>query len=74
VPCAPINTYSQALADEQVRHMGWVREIALPSGKRTRTFASPLRFGGAGLPIRRDPPALGQHNEEVFAAAPTDAP
>jgi len=66
VPCAPINTYSQALADEQVRHMEWVREIGLPSGARTRTFASPLRFGGRGFPIRRDPPALGQHNDEVF--------
>jgi crotonobetainyl-CoA:carnitine CoA-transferase CaiB-like acyl-CoA transferase len=67
VPCAPIHRYSQALADEQVRHMQWVREIDLPSGKRTRTFASPLRFDGRGFPIRRNPPALGEHNEEVFA-------
>jgi len=66
VPCAPINTYSQALADEQVRHMEWVREISLPSGRRTRTFASPLRLGGKGFPVRRDPPALGQHNDEVL--------
>jgi crotonobetainyl-CoA:carnitine CoA-transferase CaiB-like acyl-CoA transferase len=67
VPCAPINTYSRALADEQVRHMGWVQEIALPSGAKTRTFASPLRFSGRGFPILRNPPALGEHNEEVFA-------
>ena len=73
VPCAPINTYSQALADEQVRHMQWVQEIALPSGKRTRTFASPLRFGGRGFAIRRDPPALGAHNEEVFGEEPSAA-
>ncbi len=66
VPCAPINTYSGALDDEQVRHMQWVREITLPSGERTRTFASPLRLSGKGLPIRRDPPALGQHNEELL--------
>jgi crotonobetainyl-CoA:carnitine CoA-transferase CaiB-like acyl-CoA transferase len=66
VPCAPINTYSAALADEQVKHMDWVREITLPGGARTRTFASPLRFTGQGFPIRLDPPALGQHNEEVF--------
>jgi crotonobetainyl-CoA:carnitine CoA-transferase CaiB-like acyl-CoA transferase len=66
VPCAPINSYSQALADEQVRHMQWVREIALPSGRRTRTFASPLRLGGRGLPIMRNPPALGEHNVEVL--------
>ena len=70
VPCAPINTYSQALADEQVRHMEWVREIELPPGKRTRTFASPLRFGGRGFAIRRNPPALGEHNAEVFADVP----
>jgi crotonobetainyl-CoA:carnitine CoA-transferase CaiB-like acyl-CoA transferase len=68
VPCAPINTYSSVLDDEQVRHMQWVQEIALPSGRKTRTFGSPLRFTGKGFPIRRDPPALGQHNDEVLAA------
>ena len=66
VPCAPINTYSSALADEQVRHMQWVQQITLPSGARTRTFGSPLRFSGNGVPIYRDPPALGQHNDEVL--------
>jgi crotonobetainyl-CoA:carnitine CoA-transferase CaiB-like acyl-CoA transferase len=66
VPCAPINAYSEALADEQVRHMQWVQEIALPSGKRTRTFGSPLRFTGRGFAIRRDPPALGQHTHELL--------
>jgi crotonobetainyl-CoA:carnitine CoA-transferase CaiB-like acyl-CoA transferase len=68
VPCAPINSYSSALEDEQVAHMQWVQQIALPSGRKTRTFGSPLRFTGKGFPIRRDPPALGQHNEEVLAA------
>ncbi|HEY4065514.1 MAG TPA: CoA transferase [Burkholderiaceae bacterium] len=68
VPCAPINSYSQALADEQVQHMAWVQEITLPSGKRTRTFGSPLRFSGKGFEIRRDPPALGQHNDELLGS------
>ena len=67
VPCAPINTYSMALADEQVRHMEWVRDVTLPGGAQTKTFASPLRFSGEGFPIYREPPALGQHNDEVFA-------
>jgi len=66
VPCAPINTYSQALADPQVAWMGWVQPIDLPGGARTRTFASPLRFSGQGFPIRRGPPALGEHNAEVL--------
>jgi crotonobetainyl-CoA:carnitine CoA-transferase CaiB-like acyl-CoA transferase len=68
VPCAPINTYSSALADEQVKHMGWVQDITLPSGARTRTFASPLRFSGKGFPILLNPPGLGEHNDEVFGA------
>ena len=66
VPVAPINTYSQALADPQVEHMGWVKEIVLPGGTRARTFASPIRISGEGLPITRNPPALGEHNNEVF--------
>ena len=67
VPCAPINTYSSVLQDEQVRHMQWVQDITLPSGRKTRTFTSPLRFTGKGFPVLRDPPALGQHNDEVLA-------
>lgn len=66
VPCAPINTYSQVLADEQVEHMQWVKEITLPNGVRTRTFGSPVQFDGQAVPVRRAPPALGEHNDEVF--------
>ena len=66
VPCAPINSYSQVLADEQVAHMEWVQPLELPNGVRTRTFASPLRFSGLGLPVRMHPPALGEHNDELL--------
>ena len=66
VPCAPINTYSQVLADPQVEHMQWVQPLELPNGVRTRPFASPMRFSGEGLPVRLRPPALGEHNDEVL--------
>ncbi|MFQ1065129.1 CaiB/BaiF CoA transferase family protein [Bordetella trematum] len=62
VPSAPINTYSQVLADPQVEHMEWVQEITLPGNNVTRTFASPIKINGQGLPIRLNPPALGEHN------------
>jgi crotonobetainyl-CoA:carnitine CoA-transferase CaiB-like acyl-CoA transferase len=65
VPCAPINTYSQVLADEQVEYMQWVQPMELPNGARTRTFASPVRFSGQVPRIRRRPPALGEHNDEL---------
>ncbi|MDB5825166.1 MAG: carnitine dehydratase [Herminiimonas sp.] len=67
IPCTPINTYSEVLADPQVEAMNWVRTISLPGGTTTRTFASALRLSGKGLPIYRNPPALGEHSEEVFS-------
>jgi len=62
VPCAAINSYSQALADPQVEHYGWVQPLVLPGGAQTRTFVSPL---GIGQAVRRPPPALGEHTDEV---------
>ncbi|WP_395065616.1 CaiB/BaiF CoA transferase family protein [Paraburkholderia silvatlantica] len=67
VPCAPINRYSDVLADPQVEHMQWVQPLTLPNGVETRTFGSPIRLSGRGLPIRRAPPALGEHSEEVVS-------
>lgn len=66
VPCAPINTYSEVLNDPQVRHMNWVQPMTLPNGVQTRTFASPVRFDGQSVPVRRPPPALGEHNEQIL--------
>ena len=67
VPCGPINKYDEALNEPQVRSMGWVKELKLPSGKMTQTFGSPLLINGDTLPIRRSPPELGEHNDEVLS-------
>jgi crotonobetainyl-CoA:carnitine CoA-transferase CaiB-like acyl-CoA transferase len=62
VPCAPINSYSEALADPQVEHYGWVQALELPGGAKTRTFGNPLAASSSAIP----PPALGEHTEEVL--------
>jgi crotonobetainyl-CoA:carnitine CoA-transferase CaiB-like acyl-CoA transferase len=67
VPCTPINSYSQVLNDPHVEHMGWVKDLKLPSGHETKTFISPITFGDQVLSIRRPPPALGEHNEEILS-------
>ena len=67
VPCAPINSYSQVLADPQVKHMQWVAEVELPNGVRTRTLKSPQHISGRTLDVYRRPPALGEHTAEVLA-------
>jgi formyl-CoA transferase len=72
IPSAPINSYSEVLSDPQVEHMGWVQPLELPNGVCTRTFASPMRFSGHGLPVLRRPPALGEHNEELLGPLAAD--
>jgi len=74
VPCAPINNYSDVLADPQVDHMQWVRDLTLPNGARTRTFVSPIRFDGRTADVARRPPALGEHNAEVLAELAAHTP
>jgi len=67
VPCAPINRYSDVVADPQVQHMRWVEDITLPSGVASRTVVSPQRIAGRRLGVYRQPPALGEHTGEVLA-------
>ena len=66
VPCGPVNSYANALTDPQVQHMGWVRDVDLPSGERVRSFGSPIMMSGKSAEIRRGPPALGEHTGEVL--------
>lgn len=67
VPCAPVNSFPEILADEHVHQMDLIREITLPNGAVTKTVGFPIGIAGYGFEIRRLPPRLGEHNEEVFA-------
>ncbi|HCD84368.1 MAG TPA: carnitine dehydratase [Agrobacterium sp.] len=66
VPCSPINSIPEALADPQIAHLGLVQPMHLPDGTETRTFVSPVRLSGKNLAIRLRPPRLGEHTEDVL--------
>lgn len=66
VPCAPINSYSDVLADEQVAALGLVEPLTLPNGTVTRTVVSPIRINDTVNGVDRPPPNLGEHNDEIL--------
>jgi crotonobetainyl-CoA:carnitine CoA-transferase CaiB-like acyl-CoA transferase len=63
VPCGPINTIDQALADPHVQARGLLAEV---DGRRfTR---APIGMSKTPVELRRGPGAIGQHSAEVLAA------
>jgi formyl-CoA transferase len=73
VPCGPINDIGQAFADAQVQARGLRVEQALAPAITAQTaidsvatVASPLRLMATPPVLRRAPPALGEHTDEVL--------
>ena len=67
VPCAPINSYGEALADPQAKHLQLVQPMVLPNGPVTQTVACPVRMDGAVIGVDTRPPGLGEHTTQVLA-------
>jgi crotonobetainyl-CoA:carnitine CoA-transferase CaiB-like acyl-CoA transferase len=66
-PGAPINDFGEILADPHVAAMGWVTEMPLPNGATTPVVGFPVGMSDYRFAVRRPPPRLGEHTEEVYA-------
>ncbi|WP_295530627.1 CaiB/BaiF CoA-transferase family protein [uncultured Pseudacidovorax sp.] len=69
VPCGPINDIGQAFGDAQVRARGLAVTLPRDAGDGIEAItgvASPLRLTATPPVLRRAPPALGQHTDEVL--------
>jgi formyl-CoA transferase len=83
VPCGAINDIGQAFADAQVKARGLVlnqpldpvntAQAATKTVSNVNTVASPLRLTATPPVLRRAPPTLGQHSDEVLAELGLDA-
>ncbi len=70
VPCGPINNIAQAFEDEQVIARGLHVQIPRDAGDQIGTIstvASPMRLTATPPVVRRPPPAMGQHTDEILA-------
>jgi crotonobetainyl-CoA:carnitine CoA-transferase CaiB-like acyl-CoA transferase len=62
VPSGPVASVSEALGEMQAAHDGaWI----MVTGEM-RLAPGPIRLGGQSLPLRSEPPLIGQHTDEVL--------
>ena len=70
VPCARIRDVGEVVQDAQVRASRMLRD-APPSGRWPRgsyvDVASPPRWDGRRAQVRRPPPAVGEHTDEILS-------
>ncbi|WP_304991771.1 CaiB/BaiF CoA transferase family protein [Burkholderia plantarii] len=68
LPAAPVNSVPEILAHPHLAERGTLLEVEYPprSGRRIAVPGMPWRDVAASRPVL-DPPALGQHTDEIFA-------
>jgi len=75
VPCGPINSIAQALADTQAVARGVRIDLPHPTAGTVPLVGMPIRMSGSAPAYGRPPPLLGEHTEEVLrevAGLPAD--
>jgi crotonobetainyl-CoA:carnitine CoA-transferase CaiB-like acyl-CoA transferase len=67
LPFAPVNKPGDLFDDPHLNASEGLLELTLNDGRKVKTPALPFTFNGQRLKKRRDPPAVGQHTQEVLA-------
>jgi crotonobetainyl-CoA:carnitine CoA-transferase CaiB-like acyl-CoA transferase len=67
VPCAPINTMDEVFKDPQVLHRNMLVEIDHPSAGKIKMAGIPAKYSETKATIRRPPPRLGEHTDEILS-------
>jgi crotonobetainyl-CoA:carnitine CoA-transferase CaiB-like acyl-CoA transferase len=65
VPVGPVNSLADVFSDGHVISSGILQNVEHPAAGMLELLASPVLVDGERLPIRRPPPTLGQHTDEM---------
>ena len=66
VPVGPINDLAEVFNDPVVRHLGLIAEVDHPVAGRVRAPGIPVRMSETPGSVRRAPPLLGEHTDEIL--------
>ncbi|MGH7094512.1 MAG: CoA transferase, partial [Stellaceae bacterium] len=66
VPCAPVRTAPEIMADPHMHERGFLEEIDHPELGRITVPTTPLRLHETDRPASRPSPTPGQHNAEIY--------
>jgi len=66
IPCGPINSIAQALADPQIVARGLRVDLPHPLAGSVSLVGTPMRMSASPPALERAPPTLGQHTDEVL--------
>jgi formyl-CoA transferase len=66
VPCAPVQTIDQVFQAPQVLQRDMLIEVEHPTAGKVRMAGIPVKFSVTPATVRRPPPLLGEHNEEIL--------
>jgi len=68
VPCGRINSVAEALADPQTEARSMIETVEHPTIGALKMLGIPFKFSETPATVRRAPPTLGQHSEEILAS------
>ena len=68
VPCGKINSVAEALDDPHTAARRMVETVEHPVIGTLKMLGIPFKFSDTACSVRRPPPTLGQHSDEVLAA------
>jgi succinate---hydroxymethylglutarate CoA-transferase len=66
VPCGRINSVAEALADPQAQARQMIETVAHPTIGDLKLVGPPYKFSGTPASVRRPPPTLGEHTDEIL--------
>jgi crotonobetainyl-CoA:carnitine CoA-transferase CaiB-like acyl-CoA transferase len=67
VPCGPVNSVSEAFAEDQVRHLGVVATVEHPARGPVGVLRSPIRMSRSGARAKTPAPLASADTDEVLA-------